>query len=102
MVHIDPLGLAIGLALALIFLVWDYYRSVAILRRWVFDNGYQLLHYERRYLRLGPFFFMTSRSQRVFYIEVNNQRGEYHTGYARCGSWWVGLLSDKVEVRWNE
>jgi hypothetical protein len=28
--------------------------------------------------------------------------GGVRSGWVRCGSWWLGLLSDQVEVRWDQ
>jgi hypothetical protein len=81
--------------------LWQYRRSVGLLQQWANDNGYQLLHYEYRLFRRGPFFWTTSRDQTVFYVEAVDRGGWQRTGYARCGSWWFGLFSNKVDVKWD-
>jgi hypothetical protein len=88
---------------AVIFtLVWRYGRSGSLLSEWAAQNGYRIIHEEYRYLRKGPFFWTTSKGQTVYYVVVLDSAGNKRRGWVRCGSWWFGLLSDKVEVRWDE
>jgi hypothetical protein len=82
-------------------LYWHFSRSWSLLRQWTADNGYELLRAEYRTFRRGPFFWSTSRGQTVYFVEVRDRRGHTRTGWVRCGSWWLGLMSDKVEVRWE-
>jgi hypothetical protein len=81
-------------------LAWQS-RSQSLMVRWAAQHGYQILHYEYRTFRRGPFFWTTSRGQTVYYVEVLDGQGERHKGWLRCGGWFVGLLSNQVEVRWE-
>ena len=83
-------------------IVWDYRRSLAILGEWASRNGYTIVSAERRYFSKGPFFWTTSRSQVVFRVQVQDASGYVRNGWVRCGSWWLGLMSDQVEVRWDD
>jgi hypothetical protein len=76
-------------------------RSQKLLKRWAADSGVELLHAEHRMFRKGPFVW-SSRSQSVYRVEVRDPQGVVHKGWVRCGSWWGGVFSDKVEARWDE
>ena len=89
------------IALTILVYVWHFSRSSSLLEQWASDNGFELLRREYRVLRRGPFFWTTSRGQTVYYVEVRDRQGHIYSGWVRCGSWWMGLLSDKVEVRWE-
>ncbi len=39
--------------------------------------------------------------QRVFYVRIRNPGGQERSGWVRLGNWWLGLLSDQVEERWE-
>src|SRR5262249_35973173 len=49
----------------------------------------------------GPFFWTSSKGQTVYRVTVE-VKGAVRTGWVRCGSWWLGLRSEQVEVRWDE
>jgi hypothetical protein len=90
------------IVLVILVYVWHFSKSRSLLDQWASDNGYDLLRREYRVLRRGPFFWSTSRGQTVYYVEVRDRQGHIRSGWVRCGSWWIGLLSDKVEVRWED
>jgi hypothetical protein len=101
----DSIGiiLFIGvLVLIVLIYVWHFSRSSLLLEQWASDNGYELLRREYRVLRRGPFFWTTSRGQTVYYVEIRDCQGHIRAGWVRCGSWWTGLLSDKVEAHWED
>ena len=83
-------------------LIFHYTRAGILLDRWAAENGYRILHRELRRFRRGPFFFTTSKGQEVYRVTVEDLHGGVHTGYVRCGSWVLGMLSSNVEVRWDE
>jgi hypothetical protein len=89
----------VGIVAAVLYL--QITRSQKLLKRWAADNGVELLHVEHRMFRKGPFIW-SSRSQSVYRVEVRDQQGVVRKGWVRCGSWWGGVLSDKVEARWDE
>jgi hypothetical protein len=92
--------LAIGLVVA--GFAWHFSRSKALLKQWASENGFELLHSEYRNFFKGPFFWTTSRGQTVYYVQVSDSAGNVRSGWVRCGSWWMGLMSDKTEVRWED
>ncbi len=87
-------------AIVLMF-VWHFTRAHSLLDQWALDNGFTIIHREHRSLRKGPFFWTTSDHQAVYYIVVRDSKGIEHSGYARCGGWFWGMMRDKVDVRWD-
>lgn len=89
---------AVGVA----FLAWTFRRGDAMLDRWAAENNFRLLESEYRWFAKGPFFWRSSKGQTVYRIAVEDQAGEVHRGWARCGGWFLGLWTDQVDVRWDE
>lgn len=90
------------LAIILLSLWWTTAKSQRLIQQWAAKNEYQLVASEERYVRRGPFLWTTSRGQTVFHITVLDPAGRRYSGFVRCGSWFGGLFSDKVEVIWDE
>jgi hypothetical protein len=90
------------IVLVVLINIWYFSRSRHILEKWAAQNGYEIVRSEYRMLRKGPFFWSSSRGQSVYYVVVRDARGAEHTGWVRCGSWWWGLMSDQVEVKWEQ
>jgi len=88
--------------LAITFAVLRYGKGRQLLEDWVSDNGYTLVECQRRILFRGPFFWTTGRSQLVYQIIVQDAAGVRRSGYARVGAYIIGMLSDKVDVRWDD
>ncbi|MFO8008526.1 MAG: hypothetical protein R6V05_12415 [Candidatus Brocadiia bacterium] len=99
--------LTVGLllfAMAVLVAGWvvrDWRRAEALLRRWAEGEGCQLLHYERRFIRRGSLTWLLGDKRAVFYVVVADAEGRRRTGYVRCGTFLFGtLLSDAVTVDW--
>ena len=75
-------------------------RSKYLLEKWADENRHQLLYAEHRMLRKGPFLW-SGRGQAVYRVEIRDERGD-RSGWVRCGSWWLGVLVDQVEVKWDQ
>jgi hypothetical protein len=90
----------IGLAVFMIF--WTHRRAEQLLDQWAADNGVQIVQREYRLFRKGPFFWTSGRGQLVYYFIAQDRFGMQRAGWARCGSWFLGMLSDRIEVRWEE
>jgi hypothetical protein len=82
-------------------IAWHCSRSRSLLQQWASGNGYVILHREYRNVVKGPFFWTSSKGQTVYYVKIRDREGNVRTGWVRCGSWWLGLMSDKTEVRWE-
>jgi hypothetical protein len=85
-----------------LMLWWHFSRSASLLDRWAERNGYRVLDREYRSFFKGPFFWTTSEGQTVYHVTVEDKEGRRRTGWVRCGGWFLGLLSDNVEVRWDD
>jgi hypothetical protein len=100
----DTLGLlaVIGIgAVVLMLAFWQYGRARTLLQEWMREHGYTILEAERRDLRRGPFFWTTARGQIVYHVVVRDHSGNGRSAWVRCGGWWLGMLSDRVEVVWE-
>jgi hypothetical protein len=91
----------LGIAAVAGMLWWHFSRSEAILQRWADQNGFHIIDRRPRLWFKGPFFWTTSRSQVVYSVTVEDNQGRRRTGWVRCGGWFFGLLSDHVDVRWD-
>jgi hypothetical protein len=89
-------------AIAIAFSFMRFAKANSVLEEWARENGYSLISAERKSLFRGPFFFTSSKSQLVYYISVEDAAGNRRSGYARVGGYMVGLLSDRVDVRWDD
>jgi hypothetical protein len=65
------------------------------------QHGYTVLRRERRSVRRGPFFWTTSKNQFVYFVVVEDASGQQRRGWARCGGWWLGMISSQVDVIWE-
>ena len=90
------------IALAIGAVVWHYSRSRSLLEEWASENGYRILSSEHRHLVRGPFFWTTSKGQTVYRVSIEDREGRVRSGWVRCGSWMMGLWSDRVQVKWDD
>jgi hypothetical protein len=88
-------------ALAIFGVVWHYRRAASILENWAYNHRFRILSREYRYFFRGPFTWFSSKNQVVYYVTVENKNGEVRTGWVRCGSYFLGLWSDDVDVQWE-
>ena len=81
---------------------WYLHRSMSLLRSWAERNDLTIVSSERRRFLRGPFFWRSGKGHCVFRVAVRDGAGRTRNGYVRCGSWLGGLLSDQVDVRWDD
>jgi hypothetical protein len=81
---------------------WQRSRAITLIDNWAQQNGFTIISRERRFFRLGPFFWTTARGQEVWHVTVVDPDNQNRSGWVRCGSWFLGLMSDKTEVRWEQ
>lgn len=93
---------AVAVVVGTVSLVWHFGRSGSLLQRWAEQNGYRLIDREYRTFLRGPFFLTTAKGQTVYYVTVEDCEGRRRKGWVRCGGWFLGLLSDNVEVLWDD
>lgn len=80
---------------------WLQQRSEKLLRGWVEQNGFQLLNHERRF-EPGPFPWLTTMTQTIYHVVVIDDQRRTRRGWLRCGRMLVGVIGNKVEVRWED
>jgi len=88
--------------LILLSISWRMRRSVELIEQWAVDNGFELVDARPRNFLRGPFFLRSTEGQSVYYLTIRDRSGITRSGWARCGGWWLGLISDSVKVRWDE
>jgi hypothetical protein len=98
----DMILILIVVLLVIAYIAWYYRRSRSLLDRWAERNGYRIVDSEYRYFFRGPFFWTSSKEQTVYRVTVADKAGNVWSGWVRCGGWWLGLLSDQAEARWDE
>jgi hypothetical protein len=91
---------ALVVVLVVLALVWHFGRSNALLHQWAAQNKYRIIRQEYRLFN-GPYFWTSTKGQTVYYVVLEDPDGNKRSGWVRCGSWWFGLLSGNVEVRWD-
>jgi len=94
-------GVILLISFAAIMVCWHHSRARSILDDWARENGFQILSQESCLFFRGPFFWTTAKGQEVYRVVVRDDTGRTRSGYVRCGSRWVGMLSDQIEVRWD-
>jgi hypothetical protein len=71
-------------------------RAGARLERWARDSGYELLSWDYRWIRRGPY-FLSGGGQEVLYVAVRDPEQRMRKGYVR-----LTTPTDSVEVRWDD
>jgi hypothetical protein len=103
MQEIGPIVAVVAVVAAVVLsLVWHFGRSESLVQRWAECNGYRLINHEYCWFYKGPFFWTTSKNQTVYRVTVEDGTGYQRTAWVRCGGWFLGLMSDHVDVRWDD
>ena len=76
-------------------------RADQMLKRWAERNHYDLEEASFRMFRKGPFWW-SSRSQVVYRVAVRGEDGRLRKGWVRLGHWFLGLMQEAVEEKWDE
>jgi hypothetical protein len=91
------------LPVAAVYLAWEWSRSRsrAIIDRWSKQHGYEVLSAAPRLWR-GPFLLRSGHGHTVYRVTVKDASGTARSGWVRCGSWLLGLVSDEITVEWDD
>jgi hypothetical protein len=84
-----------------LLMMWKNSRGSAFLDQWASRCRYRIISREFRYFFKGPFFWTSSNAQVVYYVTIEDGLGRVRSGWVRCGGYFLGLLSDDVEVQWD-
>jgi hypothetical protein len=92
-----------GLFLMVIAMVMAafYGRSKSLLQNWAVENDLEIVARQRRFLRRGPYLWMTSKGQDVYRVTVVCPDGVQRSAWVRCGGFFKGMFSDNVDVTWD-
>jgi hypothetical protein len=84
-------------------LFWERSRSMSMIEHWAHENGLHLASASRCYWTLGtPFWAARNQKNRTVYrIAVEDSLGNSLSGYALCGGLLLGLITDRVEVKFD-
>ena len=93
--------IALVVVIIVLAVAWHFGRSNSLLHQWAAQNRYRIIRQEYRFFK-GPYFWTSTKGQTVYYVVVEDPDGNTRSGWVRCGSWWFGLLSDKVQVCWDD
>ena len=96
----NPCPVFVLALLAVLYIWWYFSRSRQILKNWARDNHYAIVSSEYRLLFKGPFW--AANNQAVYYVTVQTADGRTRSGWVRCGGFFLGMLADKADVRWDE
>jgi hypothetical protein len=88
-------GLALGLTR------WQLSRGEQMLEGWCRKAGVVLLSRRHCWILRGPYFWTASKGQVVYKFSVRDKAGRERSGHARCGGYWLGVLTDHVDVTWE-
>jgi hypothetical protein len=72
-----------------------------LIGEWAHEHTYELLSCRWSYTG-GKFWFRRSKSQRVYRVTIRDNAGLTRNADVRCGSWFSGMLSDDLDVRWRD
>jgi hypothetical protein len=89
------------LAVAAASVFYRQSRISALLDSWASRNGLAIVKRTYGLFRQGPF-FLTLGHQVVYRLVVRDSGGVERGCWVRLGSFFMGLLSDDVEVRWEQ
>jgi hypothetical protein len=95
---------AITVFLVVFTIFMTYYKNsgLKVVEEWAKRGGYKILDSELRWVKTGPFFLSgTSRHQRVFLVTLENEDGKHLKAWIRVGGYLLGLLSDKIDIKWE-
>ena len=91
--------LLVVVALAAIF--WESRRSSRMITDWAEELGYTVLAKKQPLVNLGPFRWENPHGRTFYHVTVRDSLGQEHGGWVCCGAEWLGLFSNRVEVRWD-
>lgn len=95
----------IGFISVVALLLWlniaCYGKAKRNVHEWAVRQGFTIIEMEQRLFQKGPFFWTSGKNQVVYYVVMKTPSGK-KGAYVRCGGFWSGLLSDSIEVKWDQ
>jgi hypothetical protein len=87
------------------FIGWSAYfqsRGKAIVQNWAAKNGYLITQIESPFATGAFSFWTTSRGQVVYFVTIQTKEGQTRKAWVRCGTFTSGVLTDEIEVKWDD
>ena len=72
-----------------------------MIRAWADEHGYTIIEKKQPLVNLGPFRWENPHGRTFYRVVVRDGEGREHGGWVCCGAEWLGLFSNRVEVRWD-
>jgi hypothetical protein len=105
----DPVNIFLTILLIIIAgwllklgMVIDKSRVQALLDKWSAAMDCTILSAEHRRVLRGPFFWNSSKYQRVYRVQIVDRTGRHRTVWLRLGGYWRGLSSGETDASWEE
>jgi hypothetical protein len=95
---------AVLVVIVILAMRWRSGRTDRMLAAWAEENGFAILKKGGRNPLNSPFKarVVAGEPTAIVFIEIRDRKGRSRKGWVRLGGWYTGLLSDQVEVRWEE
>jgi len=91
--------IGVGLCGVGVFLVVYILRGRLVLKRWARANGFQILKSEITSSFAGSFTW--NYGQIIYFVRVRDQDGKTRDGWVKCGSFYLGVWSNKTATKWK-
>ncbi len=92
----------IVIGFAVLSFVWSRSRSVRMIEQWAVENDLKLVSASHCWFKIGTPFWASNKNHTLYYITVQDEDDHILSGFALCGGFFMGLLSDRVEVKWDQ
>jgi hypothetical protein len=75
---------------------------LTLIEKWANENGWEIVKCQRRSFG-SPWMFSTSGAQGIYHVTVCYHEGQprIRKAWLRCGGWFLGAKTEKVEMRWD-
>ena len=84
-----------------VFMTHHKKRGLRKIEKWAQNEGLEILSSEYRWVKRGPDFISSINHQRIFYVTVKDESGNIRRCWIKVGGFLFGILSDKMDVRWE-
>jgi hypothetical protein len=97
-----PYFIALIIVIGVVSFIWGILHGNALVVRWAAANGFRVVSSQYKHFLRGPFGWMSSRGRVIYRITVEDRKGRMRSARVRCGSWWIGMLGNGIEVCWDD
>ena len=94
--------IVLGVVFGILYYLFGFLIAKRTLTRWADENGYEILDCRPCFFWWGPFFWISSKHQKVFRVGLRDRAGRVRRAWVRCGSFWWGTWKDTADVKWDD